>query len=208
MATLLETRMVQSAIPIDDQAGVRFGRTTVVTSHADVLDYEVQAIVCPANRRGVMGAGIAGTLRLAGGIDIEREAMAQAPLTIGTAIATTSGSLSERGVQCIIHAIVSDALGAPTRKDIVAHATSSALEQADRQRVKSLLIPPLGSGLGPGRLAGRTVTEVMIEEIIAHLRRFRSRMDTIVLHQQDRRESEFVREALEEARRLFWEVRD
>lgn len=199
--------MVQPAIPIDDQTGVRFGRTVVVTSHVDVFDHAVQAIACPANRRGVMGAGIAGALRLAGGIEIEREAMAQAPLSIGTAIATTSGTLSERGVRCIIHAIVSDALGAPTRKDIVAHATSSVLEQADRLRVKSLLIPPLGLGLGPGRLAGTAVTEVMIEEIIAHLRRFRSRMDTIVLHQQDRRESDFVREALEEARRLFWEVR-
>lgn len=199
--------MVQPAVPIDEQTGVRFGRTLVATSHADVLDHAVQAIACPANRRGVMGAGIAGALRLAGGIEIEREAMAQAPLTIGTAIATTSGSLSERGVRCVIHAIVSDALGAPTRRDIVAHATSSVLEQADRQRVKSLLIPPLGLGLGPGRLAGTAVTEVMIEEIIAHLRRFRSRLDTIVLHQQDQRESAFVREALEEARRLLWEVR-
>lgn len=200
--------MVQPAIPIDGQVGVRFGRTMVVTSHADVFNHQVEAIVCPANRRGVMGAGIAGTLRLAGGIEIEREAMALAPLTIGTAIVTTSGSLSGRGVRCIIHAIVSDALGAPTRKDIVAHATASALEQADRQRVRSVLIPRLGSGLGPGRLPGTTVTEVMLEEIIAHLRRFRSRIDTIVLHQPDRRESEFVREALEEARRLFWEGRD
>lgn len=196
--------MVQRAVPIDDQAGVRFGRTLVVTSHADVLDHNVQAIACPANRRGVMGAGVAGAIRFAGGIEIEREAMAQAPLTIGTAIATTSGSLATLGVRCILHAVVSDALGAPTRKDIVAHATSSVLEQADRQRVKSLLMPPLGFGLGPGRLPGATVTEVMVEEIVAHLRRFRSRMDTIVLHQQDRRESEFVREALEEARRLFW----
>ncbi len=199
--------MIQRAMPIDDRAGVRFGRTLIVTSHADVLDHQVRAIACPANRRGVMGAGIAGTIRIAGGIEIEREAMAQAPLTVGTAIATTSGSLAKRGIRCVLHAVVSDALGAPTRKDIVAHATSSVLEEADRQRVRSLLVPPLGSGLGPGRLSGTVVTEVMIEEIVAHLRRFRSRMDTIVLHQQDRKESEFVREALEEARRLFWEQR-
>lgn len=198
--------MVQPAFPIEYGTGVRFGRTLVVTSHADVLIHQVQAIACPANRRGVMGAGVAGALRLAGGIEIEREAMALAPLTIGTAIATTSGTLSERGVRCIIHAIVSDALGAPTRRDIVAHATSSVLEQADRRRVKSLLIPQLGLGVGPGRLAGTAVTEVMIEEVIAHLRRFQSRMDTIVLHQRDQRDSAFVLEALEEARRLFWEV--
>lgn len=206
-AAIMETPMVQREIPIDAQAGVRFGRTLVITAHGDVFDHDVQAIACPANRRGVMGAGVAGTIRLAGGIEIEREAMAKAPLTIGTAIVTTSGTLAARGIRRIIHAVVSDALGAPTRKDIVAHATSSVLDQADRERVKSLLIPLLGFGLGPGRLPGTTVTEVMIEEIVAHLRRFRSRMETIVLHQQDRRESEFVQEALEEARRLFWEVR-
>lgn len=198
---------MQPAHPVSDPAGVRFGRTLVVTSHADALHQNVQSIACPANRRGVMGAGIAGAIRIAGGIEIEREAMARAPLSIGTAIATTSGMLSERGVRCIIHAVVSDALGAPTRRDIVAHATSSVLEQADQQRVRSLLIPPLGVGLGPGRLAGTAVTEVMIEEIVAHLRRFQSRMDTIVMLQQDPRESAFVEDALEEARRLFWESR-
>lgn len=199
--------MIQPAQEVGDQAGVRFGRTLVTTSHADALDQNVQALACPANRRGVMGAGIAGAIRIAGGVEIEREAMAKAPLTIGTAIATTSGTLSERGVRCIIHTIVSDALGAPTRRDIVARATSATLQQADLQRVKSLLIPPLGVGLGPGRLAGTTVIEVMIEEIVAHLRRFQSRMDTIVLLQQDPRESALVREALGEARRLFWLTR-
>lgn len=192
---------------MDEQDGVRFGRTLVVAPHGDPLGFDVQAIACPANRRGVMGAGIAGTIRLSGGVEIEREAMARAPLSIGTAISTTPGTLAERGVRCIIHAVVSEALGAPTRRDIVARATASVLEQADTQRVKSLLIPLLGSGLGPGRLPGSTVTEVMIEEIVAHLRRFRSRLDVIVLHQQDPRETGIVLEALEEARRLFWEVR-
>jgi len=192
---------------MDERDGVRFGRTLVVALHGDPLGLDVQAIACPANRRGVMGAGIAGTIRLTGGVEIERQAMTHAPLTMGTAISTTSGTLSQRGVRCIIHAVVSDALGAPTRRDIVARATASVLEQADQQRVKSLLLPLLGSGLGPGRLPGSTVTEVMIEEIVAHLRRFRSRIDLIVLHQQDSRETEIVLEALVEARRLFWEVR-
>jgi O-acetyl-ADP-ribose deacetylase (regulator of RNase III) len=176
----------------------------IVPAAGSVLDQQVQAIVCPANRRGVMGAGIAGQIRMAGGIEIEREAMAQAPLTIGSAISTTAGTLLERGVTTIVHAVVSDALGSPTRIDIVRSATSAALAEADRRRVKSLLLPPLGSGLGPGRLPAGSVTVAMIEETVAHLRRFTSRCDRIVLAQYDSRDAEDVLQALREARDLWW----
>jgi O-acetyl-ADP-ribose deacetylase (regulator of RNase III) len=188
----------------DESDGVRFGRTLILPVVGPVLDQQVQAIVCPANRRGVMGAGITGQIRMAGGIEIEREAMAQAPLTIGSAISTTSGELEVRGIRCIIHAVVSDALGAPTRLDIVRSATTAALVEADRRRVKSLLLPPLGSGLGPGRLPSGTVAVAMIEETVAYLRRFTCRLDRIVLAQHDRREAEDIRQALIEARELWW----
>jgi O-acetyl-ADP-ribose deacetylase (regulator of RNase III) len=192
----------QSAI--DESAGVRFGRTLIVPAAGSVLEQQVQAIVCPANRRGVMGAGIAGQIRMAGGIEIEREAMALAPLAIGSAISTTAGTLIGRGVTTIVHAVVSDALGSPTRLDIVRTATSAALTEADRRRVKSLLLPPLGSGLGPGRLPAGSVTAAMIEETVAYLRRFTSRCDRIVLAQYDPREAEDVLQALREARDLWW----
>jgi O-acetyl-ADP-ribose deacetylase (regulator of RNase III) len=184
--------------------GVRFGRTLIVPVTGTVLEQQVQAIACPANRRGVMGAGIAGQLRMAGGIDIEREAMAKAPLTLGAAISTSAGSLSDRGVTTIIHAVVSDALGTPTRVDIVRSATSAALTEADRCRVRSLLLPPLGSGLGPGRLPSGTVAVAMIEEIVAHLRRFTCRLDRIVLAHDDAREANDILHALREARELWW----
>ncbi len=188
----------------DESHGVRFGRTLIVPVTGSALDQDVQAIACPANRRGVMGAGLTGQIRLAGGIEIEREAMAQAPLTIGSAISTSAGGLGERGVRIIIHAIVSDALGAPTRLDIVRSATGAALREADRNRVKSLLLPPLGSGLGPGRLPAGTVAVAMIEETVAYLRRFTCRLDRIVLPQHDPREAEEIRQALIEARELWW----
>jgi len=189
---------------VEDTQGVRFGRTLIVPCTGSALDHQVQAIACPANRRGVMGAGITGQIRLAGGIEIEREAMTQAPLTIGSAISTTAGALEARGVKAIIHAVVSDALGAPTRLDIVRGATAAALKEADRLRVKSLLLPPLGSGLGPGRLPVGTVTVAMIEETVAYLRRFTCRLDRIVLPQHDPRDVEDIRRALIEARELWW----
>jgi hypothetical protein len=45
---------------------------------------------------------------------------------------------------------------------------------------------------------------VMIEEIVAYLRRFTCRIDRIVLPQHTVREAEEVREALREARELWW----
>ncbi len=191
----------------EQEVGVRFGRTLLGASAANLLDLHAEAIVCPANRRGVMGVGLAGVIRHAGGIDIEREAMALAPLTTGTAVLTAPGSLAERGVKIIVHAVVSDALGAPTRRDIVRGATTAALELADRHRVRSIVMPPLGSGLGPGRLPTNVVTTVMIEEIVAHLRRFTSRIERITLVLTDSGDVAEALAAIQEARKLFWGLR-
>ncbi len=196
--------MSRTISPDAPSSGVRFGRTTIVAAAGGLFDQEVDAIVSPANQRGVMGAGIAGRIRLAGGIDIERAAMAHAPLTVGTAIATTSGDLARNGIRTVIHAVVSDGLGAPTRLDIVRNATGAALREADRQRVKSLLLPLLGAGLGTGRLPGGTVSPAMIEEMIAHLRRHTSRLDRIVLHLADTREAEANHRLLLDARDVWW----
>jgi O-acetyl-ADP-ribose deacetylase len=190
-----------------DDHGVRFGRTVVIPSAESIFEHAVEAIVSPANRRGVMGVGVAGLVRLQGGADIEREAMAQTPLSVGHAIATSSGKLAERGTKMIIHAVTSDALGAPTRADTVRKATTAALQMADRHRLRSLAMPPLGAGLGSGRFQTDTVTLMMIEEIVAHLRRFTSRLDRIVLVCRDDREVRDLQFALTEARRLWWGLR-
>lgn len=190
-----------------DEPGVRFGRTLVVPSSASIFDHDVEAIVCPANRRGVMGVGVAGLIRLQGGAEIEREAMQHSPITMGDAIVTTSGRLAENGTKAIIHAVISDALGAPTREQTIRRATISALEVADRRRLRSLSMPPLGTGPGTGRFQSDTVSLIMIEEIVAHLRRFTSRLDQLVLVCRDDRDVDELQHALTEARRLWWGLR-
>jgi O-acetyl-ADP-ribose deacetylase (regulator of RNase III) len=154
-----------------------------------------------------MGVGIAGAIRLAGGAEIEREIMARAPLTMGVAYTTSSGTLSERGVRYVIHGVVSNELGSPSREDVVRRATASVLQEADRVRVKSLALPPLGAGLGPDKLTAQQVTLVMIEEIVAHVRRFTSRIETVVLLCRDDREARTTHEALLEARVLWLGIR-
>ncbi len=198
-----------TSMPIDhaDEDGIRFGRTLIQTVAGKLAAQPVDAIACPANRRGVMGAGAAGAVRLAGGMEVEREAMAAAPLTMGTAVATTSGDLAARGVRVIFHAVVSDRLGAPTREDIVQQATTDLLRLADRQRVRALALPPIGAGLGPGRLPTARVWELMIEEIVAYLRRFTSRLERIILVTRFPDEAEEVTRLLRVAREHWWGLR-
>lgn len=186
------------------EPGVRFGRTVVVPSADSLFNLGAQAIVSPANRRGVMGVGVAGLIRLQGGPDIEREAMSHAPLMMGSAIVTGSGKLVGEGTKAIIHAVISDSLGATTREDIVRRATTAALEAADRSRIRTLAMPPLGSGPGSGRFNSDTVLLMMIEEIVAYLRRFTSRLDRIMLVCRDGKEARDLEDALTEARRLWW----
>lgn len=195
--------MTELLEPGDDKNVVRFGRARLIASSRPILEHEVSSIVSPANRRGVMGVGIAGAIRTAGGIEIEREAMAQAPLGLGTAVATSAGLLEQRGVTIIIHAVVSDALGSPTRADIVRHATIAALRIADANRVKSIAMPPLGSGVASFDLTGAMVFALMIEEIVAHLRRFTSRLERVVLVCRDDREVREISNIMRAARELW-----
>lgn len=189
------------------EPGVRFGRTVVIPSADSLFSHQVDAIVAPANRRGVMGVGTAGLVRLEGGQDIEREAMAHAPLILGTAVVTTSGKLAARGTRAIIHAVVADALGSPTREQTIRDATTAVLEAADKARVRSLAMPALASGKVSSSLDDDAAFLVMIEELVAYLRRFTSRLDRVVLICHDEREVRALYHALAEARRMWWGLR-
>ena len=70
----------------------------------DIAAVEADAVANAANDRLWMGAGVAGALKRAGGDEIEREAMAQGPIALGSAVAT-DGRPAPR------------ALGDPRRRD-------------------------------------------------------------------------------------------
>ena len=201
--------MPKPSIPVDSSAhpSLRFGRTTVQVCAGDVFCTDADAIVCPANRRGMMVAGAAGLIRLRGGASVEREIMAQAPLTLGTAVATSSGELADVGIQMVFHAVVFDDLGGSTRLDLVEKAVTSALQSAERHRVRSLVIPPIGSGVGTGRLAQQDVYVVVVEELAGHLRRFTSRLETITIACADKRDVRDTFAMLQDAYQLWWELR-
>lgn len=193
--------------PSSDDDGIRFGRTRIVPTARPLLTLSADGIVAPANRRGVMGVGVAGTVRIKGGADIERQLMANAPLTMGTAVTTSAGDLERSGVRVVIHAVVSDALGSLPRENYVRKATAACLQEASNARVKTLAMPLLGVGGSSPGLGTERAALVMIEEIVSHLRRFTSRLDCIVLMCSDDREAAFLLRALHEARRQWWGLR-
>ena len=184
--------------------GVRFGRTVVHAAAGDLVDQPVQAIVYAANTRGVMGAGPAGSVRLVGGPDIEREAMEAAPFDLGTAIVTGSGRLTERGIEAVIHAVVAPLLGEPAELAEVRRALAAALRAADARRFHSLALPLLGlrSDATPGERAD--TVDAIVDEFVAHIRRGGSRLETVILVTRFEDDLAIIVDSLTRARQRSW----
>jgi O-acetyl-ADP-ribose deacetylase (regulator of RNase III) len=115
----------------------------------DIAAVEADALANAANDRLWMGAGVAGALKRAGGEEIEREAMAQGPIELGSAVATTAGRLP---VRWVIHGAV---MGQDLRTngDLVRRTTRSCLELADDLGCRSVALPAFGTGVGGFPLA-------------------------------------------------------
>ena len=64
----------------------------------DLTEMDAEAIVNPANSRGVMGGGVALAIRRKGGRELEDKAKAKAPIPVGSAVLTTGGRLTARPV--------------------------------------------------------------------------------------------------------------
>jgi O-acetyl-ADP-ribose deacetylase (regulator of RNase III) len=139
----------------------------VHVAQADITNMPVDAIVNPANSRGIMGGGVAGAILRFGGEEIQAEAMAAAPIAIGAALVTTAGKLPARAV---IHAPTMEEPGMKTEAENVRRAARAALIAADANKHQVVAIPGMGTGVGgvPFEDAARAI----VEEIRAHKRAF------------------------------------
>jgi O-acetyl-ADP-ribose deacetylase (regulator of RNase III) len=110
----------------------------------DITGLEVDAIANAANNALWMGAGVAGAIKLAGGEEIEREAVALGPIEVGGAVSTGAGRLQAKHV---IHGAV---MGQDLRTngELVRSTTQSCLELADELGCGSLALPAFGTGVG------------------------------------------------------------
>src|SRR5881397_572062 len=103
----------------------------------DITALEVDAIANAANNALWMGAGVAGAIKRAGGEEIEREAVALAPIQVGEAVATGAGRLKASHV---VHAAVMGQ-DLQTSAEAISKATRRTLEVADDLGARSLALP-------------------------------------------------------------------
>ncbi|MBM4039566.1 MAG: macro domain-containing protein [Planctomycetes bacterium] len=120
-------------------------RITIDIRKGDITRVKAAAIVNPGNTTGAMVEGVSLAIRRAGGQAIEDAVIAEAPIPVGMAVATTAGSLPFRYV---IHAVSMKRPRQRIPPENIAEATKAAVECADRLGCESLAIPDLGVRMG------------------------------------------------------------
>ncbi len=141
----------------------------------EIAELEVDAIVVPANESLFMTApGAAGVKRLAGE-SVEREAVAQGPISAGAAIVTGGGRLV---TPYVIHAV---AVGHDLRPDIdrLRSAIRSALSAVEHLGLRRIALAPLGTERGvfpPGDAAA-----ILLDEVITHADRRTGSPESVVI---------------------------
>jgi O-acetyl-ADP-ribose deacetylase (regulator of RNase III) len=165
-------------------AEVRFGRTAIATTTGDLFDQGVEAVVVPANCRGVMGAvsasGLLG-LRSFGGSTVEREAMTLAPLALGSAVVTGAAGLEARGIRAVIHAVVHpEWAGLPGSRTCGGRSVPLPSPPTGA-RLRTIAIPLLGAEGGGAELDPEPVIRALVDELVGCLRRSVVRLDRVVI---------------------------
>ena len=192
-------------MPTDDSNnGIRFGRTVIDAVVGELIDQPVQAIIYPANSRGVMGAGSASSIRLAGGQDVERELMELAPLDLGVAAVSTAGRLREREIEAVIHAVIVPNLGDTPRLSVVLRALESALSAATRARLHTLAMPLLGMRAEAPAEERAEHAQSLVDVIVSYIRRPDTRIDRVVIVSRFEDDRAALLDAIARARQRLW----
>lgn len=126
----------------------------------DLTESDADAIVNAANSDFKMDSGLAGFIKMKGGLLIEEEALLQGPVDIGEAIVTESGHLKAKHV---IHAVTMDGKIRPTQEDL-RRACASALKLAQKMNLRAVDFPALGCGEGGFEPKG--AAKIMLQEVI------------------------------------------
>jgi O-acetyl-ADP-ribose deacetylase (regulator of RNase III) len=137
------------------------GRITLV--EGDITEQQVDAIVNAANSALVLGAGVAGAIRMKGGPSIQAECDAHGPIEVGDAAVTGAGDLPARFV---IHAAGMSPGGSATEESVRSSLRRS-LELARDRGCQTVAVPAIGAGIGGFSM--QRCAEVSLEEVRAQL---------------------------------------
>ena len=156
----------------DPDLAVELGEVVLEVREGDLTRADTAAIANAANNHLWMGGGVAGAIKRAGGAVIEAEAVAQGPIPVGTAVATTAGSLP---FSTVLHgAVMGQDL--QTSAELITRTTRACLELAEQKGLASLALPAFGTGVGgfPLEECARLMTRAVgnfAGQAPAHLRR-------------------------------------
>ena len=144
----------------------KLGNVKISVKCDDITSEEVDAICNPANSLMIMGGGVAGAIKRAGGEEIEHEARKHAPISVGNAIATKAGKLK---VKWVIHAPTMERPAMRTNSEKVYSATFAALKCAEGIGATSIAIPGMGTGVGgvPHAAAARAMVKAIKDFTLA-----------------------------------------
>ena len=117
--------------------------TRVVIISGDLVEQEVDAVVNAANNDLVLGGGVAGAIRRAGGPSIQDECDAHGPVGVGEAAITHAGSMRARYV---IHA-ASMSLGGRTTRSALRSSMDHVFRLARMHDVMTIAVPAVGTGI-------------------------------------------------------------
>lgn len=133
----------------------RVGDLLIALEHRDICSARTDVIVAAANEVLEMKVGVAGALRKAGGDDLERDAQAQGPVTMGQVVWTAPHRL-----QC---EAVAHAVAALDGAICIQRAVLRTLFEAERRGYRSITFPALGTGVGgvPHGLGARLLIEAL-----------------------------------------------
>jgi O-acetyl-ADP-ribose deacetylase (regulator of RNase III) len=125
-----------------------FNRTTLELIRGDITAMETDAIVNAANERLAHGGGVAGAISRRGGPEIQQESDAwvrkHGRVPTGSAAITGAGSLPAKFV---IHAVGPVYDGTPRSAELLASALRSSLALADGNKLKSVAVPAISTGI-------------------------------------------------------------
>jgi len=161
-------------------AASRVGEGSICVVHGDLTEERVDAIVNAANSRLAHGGGVAGAIVRRGGRTIQEESDRLAPVPVGGAVVTGSGSLPCRHV---IHA-VGPVWGEGDEERKLESAIESALTRAEELELASVALPAVSTGIfGFPKQAGCTT---IVRTVMYHLDRAKTSLRLVRLVSIDR----------------------
>lgn len=123
----------------------------------------VDYIVNAANGVGIMGTGVAGAIRRAGGYVIQQEAVilcVRQRFQPGDFYVTNAGTLPYKGV---IHLVTMSYPGGKTSYEIIGRCLKNLISFCRIKRIKRVALPALGTGVG--KLDPHKVAEIFRDNL-------------------------------------------